>query len=143
MTKAIWFDMDGTFVNFYGVEGWLEMIKAENAEPYEVAAPLFNMQSFARVLNRLQREGYEIGIISWLARGGSAEYGEQVVRAKREWLAKHLASVHFDHIDIVEWGTPKEMNRNGILFDDEIQNRENWKGQAFGVENIIEVLKRI
>jgi len=143
MTKAIWFDMDGTFVNFYGVEGWLEMIMAENAEPYEVAAPLFNMQSFARVLNRLQREGYEIGIISWLARGGSAEYGKQVARAKKEWLAKHLASVHFDHIDIVEWGTPKEMNRNGILFDDEIQNRENWKGQAFGVENIIEVLKRI
>jgi 5'(3')-deoxyribonucleotidase len=143
MVKAIWFDMDGTFVNFYGVEGWLAMIRAENAEPYKVAAPLFNMQSFARVLNRLQREGYEIGIISWLARGGSAEYGEQVARAKREWLAKHLASVHFDHIDIVEWGTPKEMNRNGILFDDEIQNRENWKGQAFGVENIIEVLKRI
>lgn len=143
MTKAIWFDMDGTFVNFYGVEGWLAMVQAENAEPYEVATPLFNMQSFARVLNRLQREGYEIGIISWLARGGSTEYGEQVARAKREWLAKHLASVRFDHIDIVEWGTPKHEGRNGILFDDEIQNRENWKGQAFGVENIIEVLKRI
>ena len=143
MTKAIWFDMDGTIANLYGVEGWLEMIHNENADLYRIAQPLINMQSLARVLNRLQREGYEIGIISWLAGGATAEYNERVAEAKREWLARHLASVRFDHIDIVEYGTPKEMNRNGILFDDEIQNRENWKGQAFGVENIIEVLKRI
>ena len=30
---------------------------------------------------------------------------------------------------------------NGILFDDEEVNRKNWSGQAYDVNNIIEVLK--
>ena len=61
-----------------------------------------------------------------------------------EWLTVHLASVKFDEIIITEYGTPKEMVvnfPNGILFDDEIANRENWIGTAYDVDNIIEVLK--
>ena len=34
MTKMIVFDMDGTIADLYGVEGWLEMLEAENAAPY-------------------------------------------------------------------------------------------------------------
>ena len=97
----------------------------------------------ARVLNRLQREGYEIGIVSWLSKNGSEAYGEAVAEAKREWLAKHLASVHFDHIDIIAYGTPKEDGRNGILFDDEKPNRDNWNGIAYDVNNIIEILRAL
>lgn len=143
MSKAIWFDMDGTIANLYGVKNWLEMLQAEDPTPYKKATPLINMQSLARILNRLQREGYEIGIISWLSMNGSAEYGEQVARAKREWLAKHLASVRFDYIDIVEYGTPKQINRNGILFDDEEKNRRNWGKNAFDEKRILEVLRTL
>ena len=32
---------------------------------------------------------------------------------------------------------------NGILFDDEEPNRNEWKGKAFDVNNIIEILKGI
>ena len=60
-----------------------------------------------------------------------------------KWLAKHLKSVRFAKIDIVEYGTPKQINRNGILFDDEKQNRENWLGIAYNVENIIQVLREL
>ena len=34
-------------------------------------------------------------------------------------------------------------DKNGILFDDEIGNRNEWKGIAFDVDNIIEILKGI
>lgn len=140
----ICFDMDGTIANLYKVEGWLDDILAENARPYEIAKVLINMNSLARVLNRLQRQGYEIGIISWLSDGGSDAYKEEVDIAKRMWLKKHLASVHFDFIEIVEYGTDKNIVRTSaddILFDDEAENRKNWKGIAYNVDNIIEVLR--
>ena len=65
MTKAIYFDMDGTIADLYGVENWLAYLIAEDVKPYADAGVLVNMNSLARVLNRLQRKGYEIGIISW------------------------------------------------------------------------------
>ena len=143
MRKQIWFDMDGTIADLYGVENWLEKLTNSDASPYAEAKPLLRMASLARVLNRLQRNGYEIGIISWLAKYGSTEYNEMVIEAKKNWLKIHLKSVKFDHIDIVKYGTPKEMGRNGILFDDEEQNRKNWKYEAYDVNQILEILKAL
>ena len=141
MRKEIWFDMDGTIADLYGVKGWLDDILNEREYAYKNAKPLINMQVLARHLNRLTKQGYEIGIISWLAGGNPTEdYNERVTNAKKAWLAKHLKSVHFAHIDIVAHGTPKEIGRHGILFDDEEKNRKNWNGIAYGVENIIEIL---
>ena len=143
MRKEIWFDMDGTIANLYGVENWLEMLIAHDETPYRNATPLVRLSSLARILNNLQKKGWKIGIISWLAKGSNAKYDEKVTNAKKEWLAKHLKSVRFDNIDIVEYGTPKEIGRNGILFDDEEQNRKNWKGIAYDVNNIIGTLKAL
>ena len=143
MKKEIWFDMDGTIADLYGVEGWLDMLLNENARPYEIAKPLVNMRELAKVLNRLIEKGWEIGVISWLAKNGTNDYNKKVANAKMKWLAKHLKSVKFAKIDIVEYGTPKHINRNGILFDDEKQNRENWLGIAYNVENIIQVLREL
>ena len=141
MEKAIWFDMDGTIANLYGVENWLPKLCNADPSPYAEAKPLVRMASLARVLNRLQKNGYKIGVISWLSKNGSENYGEAVATVKREWLACHLKSVRFDYIDIVAYGTPKQNGRNGILFDDEEQNRNAWNGKAYDVDNIIEVLK--
>lgn len=143
MMKEIWFDMDGTIADLYGVENWLQMLIAADPTPYAVAKPLIRMATLARLLNRLQKNGYTIGIISWLARSSTAEYDEAVTEAKRKWLAIHLKSVKFDHIDIVPYGTPKENGRYGILFDDEERNRNNWNGIAYNEVNIIEVLKSL
>lgn len=139
----IWFDMDGTFVDLYGVENWLEMLQNCNEIPYEIAKPLINMNSFARCLNCLKKKGYEIGIISWLAKNSNTEYDEKVAKAKKEWLKKHLKSVQFDYVDIVKYGTPKNENRKGILFDDEEQNRNMWGSGAYNVHNILEVLREL
>ena len=143
MKKEIWLDMDGTIADLYGVDGWLDMLLNENARPYEIAKPLVNMRELARVLNRLIEKGWEIGVISWLAKNGTNDYNKKVANAKMKWLARHLKSVKFAKIDIVEYGTPKQINRNGILFDDEKQNRESWLGVVYNVDNIIQVLKEL
>lgn len=143
-TKTIFFDMDGTIADLYGVENWLDYLIAKDALPYEIAKPLLRLSALARVLNRLQKAGYRIGIISWLAKNSTENYDEDVTRAKREWLKKHLASVDFNEINIVKYGTPKQTfakTDEDILFDDEEKNRKEWTGKAFDVNEIIEILK--
>lgn len=145
-TKAIYFDMDGTIADLYGVTDWLEMLMNGNELPYAIAKPLVRLATLARLLNELQRNGYTIGIISWLAKNSNADYDERVTQAKKNWLNSHLKSVKFDEIHIVSYGTPKQDIVNyphGILFDDEEKNRTNWTGKAFDEKNITETLKMI
>ena len=144
MTTTIFFDMDGTIADLYGVENWLDYLIASDALPYEIAKPLIRLNALARILNRLQKQGYKIGVISWLAKNSNTAYDEKVTKAKKEWLKKHLASVNFDEIHIVKYGTPKQTfakTENDILFDDEEKNRNDWTGKAFDVNEIIEILK--
>lgn len=144
MTRTIFFDMDGTIADLYGVANWLDYLIAKDALPYAVAKPLVRLSALARVLNRLQREGYRVGVISWLAKNSNSEYDEAVTKAKLEWLGKHLASVAFDEINIVPYGTAKQMfahTEQDVLFDDEEKNRNDWTGEAFDVTNILDILK--
>ena len=142
MTKAIWFDMDGTIANLYAVENWIADLRAESTRPYDMALPMVNFSLFARLLNRLQAEGWKIGIISWTAKSGSEAYNMAVEIAKRAWLARHLPSVEWDEIKVVRYGTNKKTAcGDGILFDDEIGNREAWGENAYTPDRIVEILK--
>lgn len=142
--RTIFFDMDGTIANLYGVNNWLAYLLNEDEYPYISAKPLLNLNSLARLLNNLQKRGYRVGIISWLSKKGSDEYNSKVTAAKERWLKKHLASVNFDEINIVKYGTCKNSflkNENDILFDDEEENRKAWCGIAYNVNDILSVLK--
>lgn len=142
--RTIFFDMDGTIADLYGVDNWLEYLINRNEYPYKAAKPLINLNSLARILNRLQKCGYKIAVISWLAKNSDCFYDDRVTAAKKAWLKKHLTSVQFDAIHIVKYGTPKERfstDEADVLFDDEEHNRANWTGVAYDVKNIIETLK--
>ena len=143
MTKAINFDMDGTLCDFYSVENWLEYLINRDATPYAVAKPLLNLSALARKLNALQREGYEINIISWLAKNSTEEFDKIVTETKKKWLKKHLPSVNWNKITIVAYGIDKSTLGNGILFDDEEPNRKMWGEGAYDAHNIMEVLKEV
>lgn len=146
MNITINFDMDGTIADLYANPNWLPLLRAYDPTPYATAKPLLRLCDLARKLNTLQRNGYRIAVISWLSKESTAEYDEAVTNAKLEWLAKHLPSVNWDEITIVPYGTPKENychNPLDILFDDEERNRNNWTGRAYGVDNILEILREI
>ena len=144
MKNEIWFDLDGTIADLYGVENWLAMLRAYDATPYKLARPLVNMSKLARKLNQLQRAGYKLGIISWLSKTSTPAYDEAVTAAKLWWLKKHLASVHFDEINIVSYGVNKwEVCGAGILFDDEERNRNAWKNEAYHPDMMMDVLNKL
>lgn len=142
----ICFDMDGTIANLYGIENWLDYLIAKDSYPYENAKVMLNMNTLARYLNKLQKKGFEIGIISWLSKNTDSDYDKKVTLAKEKWLKKHLKSVNFDFVEIVSYGFAKEKfcyNKNDILFDDEERNRNNWTGKAFDEKEILTVLKNL
>ena len=144
--KTIYFDMDGTIADLYAVNNWLPKLQAGDPAPYAEAKPMVKLNTLARKLNTLQRNGYKLGIVSWLCKGGSYEYNKQVTATKQKWLNTHLKSVKWDEIHIVKYGTPKHKivnNPQGILFDDEERNRKAWTGIAYDEKEILKVLKNV
>jgi len=144
MKRTIWFDMDGTIANLYGVTDWLSKLRSFDASPYVEAEVMLNMSIFARYLNQLQKLGYRIGIISWLSKNSNEMYDILVRKAKESWLEVHLHSVRFDAIHIVSYGLPKETfmtATDDILFDDCESIRNEWDGEAYEPYQILSVLK--
>ena len=145
---TIYFDMDGTIANLYGVENWLSKLRAEDASPYEDAEPLVNIAEFCELLEDLQNTGINLGIISWTAKNGTNSYNKKVRSVKKIWLLEMFPEIVFDEIHIVKYGTRKDYvakDKNGILFDDDETVRDKWRGQTINpnTEDIIEVLKKI
>ena len=148
MNKTLCFDMDGTIADLYGVDGWLEMLRAENPAPYEIAKPLCDMLELALILNILQLEGWTIGVITWGAKNASAEYNKAVAQAKKEWLERNNFPIDF--FSFQAYGTPKKnavKNRIGrnILIDDNKEVRAKWNGETIdaATQNILEELTKL
>ena len=148
---TICFDMDGTIADFYGVENWLDALRSYSDRPYREAAPMMNFSVLARQLNAAQRKGAKLVIISWASKCCNPVFFADICMAKRNWLAEHLPSVHWDEVHIVPYGTNKAEvcgvdGENFFLFDDEERNRNQWEeldGLAFNPSDITEILKAI
>lgn len=145
MNRTLVFDMDGTIANLYGVENWLNLLRAESSLPYRVAEPMYDMDTLVVVLNLLKAQGWKVAVTSWLSMDSTRAYDEKVKVAKREWLAKY--NFPYDEIHLVPYGTPKsECTRNlggfQILFDDNKEVRDGWElGQTIDANgNILEKL---
>jgi len=149
MNKAIYFDMDGTLADLYNVPDWLRKLRAEDASPYAVAAPMVDMVALAEICKRLQAEGYTIGVISWLARFSSRRYNAAVRKAKREWLNQFFP-IELDELHFVKYGAPKHLIakvRQSWLVDDNKEVLTSWqKYGGSGIEaqgNILEALTKL
>lgn len=139
----VWLDCDGTWIDLYGVENWLEMLQKYDTTPYEIAKPMVSLSWLARTIHELQAIGIKVGIITWLSKNSNIEYDNAVTAVKREYFKKHLPSVTFDKICILPYGTPKSSCGDGILFDDEEKNRLEWKGESYNEKNLIINLRKL
>ena len=134
MTKVrmiVW-DMDGTIADLYGVDGWLEKLRAEDVLPYEIAEPMWDMERLVNVIRGLQAIGIEQRIVSWLSMDSSEEYKTETRRAKREWLKQF--DFPYDHFHGVQFGATKADSvrkfladdETAILIDDSARVRKGW-----------------
>ena len=144
--NTVYFDMDGTIADLYGVGDWLNKLRSEDVSPYEEATPLVNAIKFQILINRIKRKGYKVGVISWTSKGGKAKYNKQVAQAKKDWLEKTFPRIVFDEVHVVKYGTSKSsvaFNPKGILFDDDETVRKDWRGIAFSPDMIEKILSSL
>ena len=145
--NTIYFDMDGTFYDLYGYNGWLECILSEKTECYTHSKMLVDYNNFVSILIQLKEKGYKLGIISWLSKNATKEYQNKVRSAKTRYIKKYFSNI-FDEIHIIQYGKNKSQycKENDILFDDELNNRSNWNeknGIAYDVMNLLEILESL
>ena len=144
-TKVLVFDMDGTIADLYGVQGWLEDLRNENARPYRVAEPMYDMDVLAMLLNVLKARGWRIVVTTWLAKESTKAYDQMVRVEKIEWLTRY--NFPYDEIHLVKYGTTKanctrKLGGYQVLVDDNEKVRNGWTlGATIDAnENIIEKL---
>lgn len=140
----IYFDMDNTLNLLYDVPNWLEMLQSLDPTPYIIARPRVNLSRLARYLNKLQKMGHELGVVSWLSKCSTPEYDAAVTSAKLFWLSKHLPSVKWNEIKIVPYGTNKwELCQEGIIFDDDPRVRATWINNSYEPNDMFEILAEL
>lgn len=144
---TIWFDMDGTIADLYAVNGWLEMLRAYNADCYRMARPMQNVAQLTRLLNLIQMKGVQIGIVSWSSKCSTKAFDVAVEQAKTDWLRKVFPSIRWDIIKVLPYGTNKSRatraSATDFLFDDEEGNRKAWAGMSADPSHMMDILKDI
>lgn len=146
MDKWIWLDMDGTIVDFYGVQGWLADLEARRTRPYDVAHCLYNVYELFELFVELREKGYKIGIISWSSKARDKAFDKAVTKAKKEWLYMNCLDMVIDKVIVTAYGVNKADTCRpygyGILVDDEEQNRTSWD-LGLTVDATEDIIKRL
>ena len=146
--RTLVFDMDGTIANLYGVDRWLDMLRAEDPTPYRIANPIYDIETLNTLLRLLKRKGWRIVVTTWLAKGSTKHYDNLVRMAKLEWL--EMYNFPFDEVHMVKYGTTKAnctRHYGGfqILIDDNEKVRKGWTlGDTINAnENILTELEKL
>ena len=116
--QTIYFDMDGTIADLYGVENWLENLRTEKVEPYAKAKPLMDSELIENI-----KENYNLKVLTWTAKNSTEQYHQQVATIKRKWIEKHFSNL-FSDIIVLPYGTNKAdfLAKGDILIDDDYNN---------------------
>jgi len=128
--KKLFFDMDGTVADLYGHEGWLEALQAEEKGLFLNLFPLHDMKIFNEMIMNLIKNGWSIGIITWLPMNGSVEYLETVAKEKWLWAQKWMPYINEFHA--LPYGTPKQnapfqRAKQMVLVDDNLEVLKMWE----------------
>lgn len=129
MNKTIVLDMDGTILDFYGVDGWLDDLMNEKTRPYDIAKPLYDIEALNALLDILRLQGWRIVITTWLSKGATKEFENATRASKLAWLKRH--NFKYDEIHLIRYGRTKAdcTRRLGgfqVLVDDNEKIRNGW-----------------
>lgn len=147
--RSVTLDMDGTIADLYNVPDWLEHLRREDAAPYRDALPLCG--GLNDIINELRANGVRVEVVTWLSKGASRSFDEDVTNAKMEWLRRNVPSIDPEDVHAVRYGTNKFAASNGrdVLIDDERGNCETWRGHGGDAvhvtsgDEVVEALRRV
>jgi hypothetical protein len=130
MNKTIVLDMDGTIADFYGVNGWLDDIMKEDTRPYDIAQPLYDMDTFNAILDLFRWQGWRIVVTTWLSKGATKAFEDKTRASKLAWLERY--NVQYDEIHLIKYGTTKanatrKLGGFQVLVDDNEKIRNGWR----------------
>lgn len=138
--ECICWDMDGTIADLYNYPDWLDHIESHNTEPFLHCKELLDLKFTINILNELRSKyGVKINIITWLPKKrrerGEKEYAQEVIKAKKYWLAKH--EFPYDEFIPIKYGKLKHEyiscspDGRAVLIDDNSKICKEWnKGRA-------------
>lgn len=143
--RAIYFDMDGTIYDLYGIQGWLQRLHKEDTYAYQCGQPMYNMDELNSLLEEFVALGFVIGVVTWSAMGGSRKFNAATRKVKLEWIKKNLPVVTEFHC--VKYGTPKHYVakiKGATLVDDNKDVRKAWRGNTIdATANILPQLREL
>ena len=152
MSTKIYFDLDGTVYNLYGVLNWLERLRSEDVTVYSQGNKMFDDELY-KAAATLMRYGVRFGVITWGSMTATPEFEVQTEETKRRWVKENLPFC--ESFAYQQYGTPKQQaiknrTQNDILIDDNsdvIKVWENGKNRtAYKVtdeKSVTDILKEI
>ncbi len=151
MKKTIYFDMDGTVADLYNSTGWLDKLENQEVGVFKDLAPMVDMIELENVCNRLQAQGWTIGVITWLPMRASELYEIECTEEKNLWISKHMPYVqemYCQPYGVPKQHAPRQQSEHMVLVDDNQEVREMWENNRNRVtidatKNIIEELNKL
>lgn len=154
MSVKIYFDLDGTVYNLYGVNEWEPKLRAENPNVFREGSFIGDYQEFMNICNKLLEKGVQFGVITWLPMQASPEYEVECELVKREWVQRYMPFV--SEFIAQSYGVPKQnaiikRAKTMYLLDDNTEICEMWQTEKMrvavnvnkGERTTIEALKEI
>jgi histidinol phosphatase-like enzyme len=125
MNKIVYFDMDGTLADLYGVTNVFKRLDALDANVYSEAKPI---DTYINMLKEFKNMGYKVIILSCLGMISDKQFDKDTVRNKGLWLDKYVGKQYIDERIYIPNTKHKEqyINEYGILVDDDDKVLMNW-----------------
>ena len=154
MSVKIYFDLDGTVYNLYGITEWEPKLRAENPNVFREGNFIGDYQDFMDICHKLLEKSVQFGVITWLPMQASPEYEVECELVKREWVQQYMPFV--SEFTAQSYGVPKQnaiikRAKTMYLLDDNTEICEMWQTEKMriavnvnkGERTTIEALKEI
>lgn len=131
--RTVYFDMDGTIADLYGVPDVFKRLDNNDASPYLEAAPI---PEYIEMLKEFKSLGHRIGIITAGSRfppntpeDVKKQMNIDTEEVKKKWLDKQGLTPYIDTFQFIPYGVSKYSvaeDKTGILVDDEDKVLNTW-----------------
>ena len=125
MSKLVYFDMDGTISDLYGVSNIFNRLDSLDASVYYEAKPI---NKYIDMLKEFHNMGYKVIILSCLGMISEKQFDIDTINNKNKWLDEYVGDKYIDERIYLPYTKHKEqyIAEYGILVDDDDKVLMNW-----------------